>query len=551
MAKAVRGFLAKFHWWSLIVLAGAFAVWWSIALSGSFGDEQENFVASWLVQQGLVPYRDFFFHHAPLPYFLGSPLFLWKAAPWSEFRWLVFGWFVIVGSLTWKLVSPRLKAVVGFSWLGLALMAPALQLQQYLAESLMMPLVVSLFFLLVSYTQSGGPKLQTLLTIWLVFGWLMIGSTVVALPIWGWLGVGILGTIFLNRQRHPWRQIFWRKLGLLALLLWGGTVGYFWFQHALATAWWDVITYNFQYYFPVRLAANAEQVQLGYFLSVAQNFYHYGVTATTIVWQATNAFIHTLFTTVMASFSLPTSVLKNWLVVAVTEWQHKVVTLAVWSWLGWGLVALWLPKMRGKVFVMVWWLGLAMVLRGRENEGFKLGVYYAVIVAGMCGVSWLILTEWLKSKHKSIWLMIKVLLCVGWWLGWLSLYLPSYQQMQKLPPQIIPVKTLQEGEKLKMALDAAPAVQSQNKLYVLGGNPVFYLLTRRTPAIPAFYYHPWFHQAPELRSQVTEFLSTTQTVPVVMESELAGSSLQYAAELETLVRSRAVGHAESLYWMTQ
>lgn len=42
------------------------------AWHGVFGDEQENITAGWLILKGFVPYRDFFFHHAPLLFFLAG-----------------------------------------------------------------------------------------------------------------------------------------------------------------------------------------------------------------------------------------------------------------------------------------------------------------------------------------------------------------------------------------------------------------------------------------------------------------------------------------------
>lgn len=551
MFKLFSKLFRKFHWWSWLLLIAAGYLWWRVALSGSFGDEQENFVASWLVQQGLVPYRDFFFHHAPLPYFLGSGLFFVGSEPWQLFRWLILGWFALVGWLTWSLVTPRLRPALALAWIGLALMAPLLQLQQYLAESLAVPLVASLVFLFVSYAQTGFPKLNKLLGIWILFGWLMLGCTVVTLPIWLWLSLGLLGTSLVSWHRQSWKKLPWLRLVFLGLILFGGSVGYFWQQQALREAWWAIITYNFEYYFPERLAANAQQVQWGFALSLLQNFYTYAVTASVTAWQATDALLHTVFTTVMAGLSLPPEVLQNWLLVAWNEWHNKVITLGVLSWVGWLLVALFAPKMRWRLFGILWWLCFAVVLRGRENEVFKLGMYYAVVMAGMVSITWTALAGWLFGKRGKFWQFLVFCIGTGWLVGWFSLFVPNYFAALTTQTSIIPVKTQRAAEQLSQILAELPGIQSQQKLYVLGGDPVYYVLTRRIPVIPEMYYHPWFHRSPELQSAVTEFLSTTTTVPVVLESELDGSSLDYAFELEALVRARAVQHNMSVYWMTE
>jgi hypothetical protein len=261
--------------------------------------------------------------------------------------------------------------------------------------------------------------------------------------------------------------------------------------------------------------------------------------------------VHTVFTTIMAALSLPGAVLQNWLLVAWTEWQHKVITLGVLSWLGWILVALFAPKMRWRIVGWLWWLGLAVVLRGRENETFKLSLYYSVVMAGMVGIAWNALVAWLRGKRARFWQFLVFCLSAGWLAAWLSLFVPTYLEASKTPSAIIPVKTQVAAAQLNQTLAELPGIQSQEKIYILGGNPVFYLLTQRHPVIPEMYYHPWFHRSPELQSAVTEFLSTTTTVPVVLESEIDGSSLNYAAELETLVKSRAMDSTNGVYWMRE
>lgn len=534
-----------------MLLVGTGYGWWRISLTGSFGDELENFVASWLVQQGMVPYRDFFFHHAPLPYFLGSGLFFLNAEPWQLFRWLVVGWSLLVSWLTWSLVAPRLRPAVGLSWLGLAAMAPLLQLQQYLAESLAVPLVVSLVFLFVSFAQTGYPQLKKLWGIWIVFGWILLGCTVVTLPIWIWLSLGLLGTTLVGWHRESWRKLPWLRLVFLVVALLGGTVGYFWQQQALQQAWWSIITYNFQYYFPERLAANAQQAEWGFALSLLQNFTTYAWSATLVTWKATDALLHTVFTTAMAGLSLPPMVLQNWLRVAWTEWHNNVITLGVLSWVGWLLVALLAPKMRWRWLGMLWWLGFALMLRGRENEVFKLGMYYAVVLSAMVSITWMAFVGWLFGKRGRFWQFVVFGIGAGWLVAWMSLFVPRYLTALEAPVSIIPVKTQRAAARLQQTLSTLPGIQSQQKLYVLGGDPVYYLLTRRVPVIPEMYYHPWFHRAPELRTSVEAFLATTTTVPVVLESELDGSTLDYAFELEFLVRARAIQHTDGVYWMTE
>ncbi|HCC84605.1 MAG TPA: hypothetical protein DEP87_02895, partial [Candidatus Pacebacteria bacterium] len=194
-----------------------------------------------------------------------------------------------------------------------------------------------------------------------------------------------------------------------------------------------------------------------------------------------------------------------------------------------------------------------------ENEGFKLGWYYTVIFAGVSGV----MTQTVRSiivairmRQPQISGQWSWLIATGVWLGiWLSLIWPKYYQTTQLASEIIEPKTLSLATELNQTLEMEPfkitpasAENQPTQIYILGGNPVYYLLTRKLPAIPQFYYHPWFHAAPELRLPVTGFLSFNWSVPVVLESELDGSNLKFAPELEDMVRNRATASQSGVYW---
>ena len=62
---------------------------------GSFGDEQENMVAGWLVNQGYVPYKDFFFHHAPLPFFISAVLQIFRGSGYAIYRTFILGFHLL------------------------------------------------------------------------------------------------------------------------------------------------------------------------------------------------------------------------------------------------------------------------------------------------------------------------------------------------------------------------------------------------------------------------------------------------------------------------
>jgi len=71
-------------------------------------DEIEHLHASWLISQGLLPYRDFFQHHNPTLWVLLSPIL--KIFPISPVicdfaRFVSLGISVLIGFCTWYMVN--------------------------------------------------------------------------------------------------------------------------------------------------------------------------------------------------------------------------------------------------------------------------------------------------------------------------------------------------------------------------------------------------------------------------------------------------------------
>lgn len=64
----------KYHKYIIILMIFLFSFLYIFRFRNTniFGDETDNFTGGWLISQGYMPYRDFFSHHMPLPYFLSS-----------------------------------------------------------------------------------------------------------------------------------------------------------------------------------------------------------------------------------------------------------------------------------------------------------------------------------------------------------------------------------------------------------------------------------------------------------------------------------------------
>jgi hypothetical protein len=97
----------------------------SLAVNRAFSeDEIEHIHASWYVQNGQVPYRDFFEHHHPLLWFLLAPLIALCGEDLMVLaiaRLLILLMAVGIGWLTWR-ISRLAGGDVETAWLAVAML---------------------------------------------------------------------------------------------------------------------------------------------------------------------------------------------------------------------------------------------------------------------------------------------------------------------------------------------------------------------------------------------------------------------------------------------
>ncbi len=148
-----------------------------------FGDEFDNFVGSWLIAKGYVPYRDFFSHHFPLLFFIGAPLELISHAKFL-YRLLMFifafGSFIfffryLEGVYKYTILPFILLASFGISLYGG---------QQFADGPIWAFILTAAFFLVLKHDRSPFSKNDTILFT-ILFVLLLLTSPIhlVALPL--------------------------------------------------------------------------------------------------------------------------------------------------------------------------------------------------------------------------------------------------------------------------------------------------------------------------------------------------------------------------------
>lgn len=223
----------------------------------------------------------------------------------------------------------------------------------------------------------------------------------------------------------------------------------------------------------------------------------------------------------------------EWLIIW-TEWYPRIATPE-------GITTIVLTSIVGYLLMRRHWLaGLWLLLflvslRGRDNELFKLGLYYLPIIS--LGMIALAETFFHKKRHIST----AVTILMG---GWIVFVAPTYFQSLEAPSNIIPSGEIVLAGKID---DDLERLTNSKKVLFLGGNPDYYLLTKKTPAFRYYYYHPWFHAVPTINEEMRAFLRNNNSAPVVVESEIEGTSFAYASDLHEILIDKYALTAPGIY----
>src|SRR3989344_1114984 len=140
----------------------------------TFGDEYDNFTYSWLLKNGVFPYRDFFTHHYPSLIFLGTPLeFLGHSQ--TIYRWFVlfitftffsFFYFYLKGFFKYTILTFML-----FSSFAIGMYSG----QQFADGTFWAIFILGAFFIVIK--KAGEPLSRAETLLFSVFLWLTLFSS--------------------------------------------------------------------------------------------------------------------------------------------------------------------------------------------------------------------------------------------------------------------------------------------------------------------------------------------------------------------------------------
>ncbi len=477
-----------------LILLGS-SVWF-----GSFGDEQENFAAGWLISKGHVPYIDFFFHHTPLPFFVSSLFFPFALGRYWIFRLFMLLLHTAVWSYLASIIKKNYRAALILSLVLITVGLPTFHLQMFLADTLAALALLVLFAIwTVTLTQKSLPARQLLWVTALVCTTALWSSITTVLSLFV-VAVSVLMLWKIENVRTFVQTAGYKHVALALSLIFAIPVLYavtgYWHEF-----YWSVFQFNNQYYFPFRLAASTTESHHGFITSVVLDYWQFSTATASLVLLSTYRLLLTIKGVLFLSLGTHSvSQLGAYISVALESFKNSVFTLEVLAFLS--LVFCVSVVARKSPRLLIPLILLSMTLRSRTNEVFHLSPFYVAVWVGLSFAVVIAITR--KNMVSAV--LGSLLYCL-----WIILLLPSVTlyHTQKTP-RILPEMITEAAEIKKFA-------QPGDKLLVLGGNTMYYPLTELLPATRQMYYLPWFAIVPEMHHEVSTAVSEKKADLILVE----------------------------------
>jgi len=466
---------------------------------GAFGDEQENITAGWLIVQGLVPYRDFFFHHAPLPFFLaGLAESLSAGNGLAVSRGLVVFMHLFVWGFVLRFSDNKIRKSVYISMILISgFLVPLFHLQMLLADTLVVLSLVMILFVSASWWRYNFPNPEKVVAVYVASTFIAVTSSVAASIAFAIIGLILVyklisefGLKFLLHKIT--RQIYW------GFFLFAIFPVYFSLNKALESLWWSVFVYNQKYYLPFRLAENEFERKFGMIGRIIQQFYFFIARSSQELFSALRAFISTFIHIPMAISNNSFSELPSYLQIMFSEFFLHLANIEV-AMLLLLLTTIMLLLWKKPVFTLPAIL-LLIFLRFRSNELFHIGPF----VAGMVIFASVLFFQ-LKERKVKIAL---IFLCIPFLIITSSSYVSHFQQKNPVVSQV----------QVNNAKNIAENSQKDDSLLVIDGDTYLYYLSDRLPATRYFYYLPWFVPSERITSEVARTVSFRTADTIFMEN---------------------------------
>lgn len=444
------------------------------------GDEQENIVAGWLVKNGEVPYRDFFFHHTPLPFFISALIQLLPIKSFLIYRYFVLFFYIAVFGFLYKSIRKKYRSSLYLTFFLIILFPKTLNTQAFLADNFAAVSILSIFLLFLTYSRDKILSFKKLVFSLAIFSFICLWSSYTSV-----LALGVICVYFgIKTRKKLWRDFLKsdKRIFLIFLINLIFPI-YFVINGAFSDFFWANIIYNQKYYFPHRLAENEMELKYGVFYRVFNQFFKYISRESGLIFEAILTFLKTIKTAILNIFNW--DLFSNSIKLGFRFLLEKISFLETLSFLS--IVLLAFKKTKKEKFNMIFLVLFLIFLRTRTNEAFHINPFYFVC---FWGISFLTIESF---WHKRKFFMISSLVILSLYF---SIGMKEFWQVKKGRRNFIAPRVLLISEEINNLKGYG------NNFMNIGGDTILYLLTDTSHASKYFYYYQWFHPADKIRLDI-------------------------------------------------
>ncbi len=455
---------------------------------GSFSDEYEQATSGWFILHGLLPYRDFFSHHAPLPLFLGLLGFIIPGAePILTLRIFILISQIGVWLFLFANTSRKFWPIIFLTMLASAISIPIFNLQMALANTVVYYSLLTIIILLIHHFRYNHPGISLLAWTYAIVAIICFWSSIAS-----FLPLVLIGLILLTKYKY-WKFL---KAQIVTLL-----IGIFFFPilyfclKSFSDFWWSVFKYNTDYYFPLHLAQNNLDLKYGPLFQVICNFL-------TLLFQN---FINLAIKTLTLSQSLlgihqlilsaKFSDVLNYLIIIFREYMRFFDSLESLIFIGIGFTLIYLLINRKFIYAILFALaGISLFFR--SNEIFHLSPLFLLIVI-------VVSLGFFENKKSRLLSSIFFILLIY---NLIPTYLSRLQEKSSyITDDLFRLsKTIKNNSLVS------------DRIMVVDGNMIYYLLAQRLPSCKYHYYLPWLEETPKIKKAFEACLNSDKTKLVVV-----------------------------------
>jgi len=490
-----------------------------IIFKGDPGDAYENIVGGWLITKGLVLYKDQFATRAPLMYYFAGFVHFALGMKIIYFRIFLLLIYLTLSFYLSFFLRKSIKNAFLFSLIFFPLSVRFFHSQTFLADNL---LAFCLLGLLVVFFQFWGRKkflIKLKLLIAVLIFMAVNSSSIAVIPVGILLFFSLIQDIFMVKEKVI---VVVRKylFFLLPTLIFPF---YFFIKGGLSDFLWTMFSYS-QHYFLNRIGEPHEvrYGRLGFWYRLVINFGEYLVSSSTELFNSIWNFFTALrffnpilfYKTQQGFIDWQDFISKylNYIFIIISEFYKNIFAFEMIIFLAYLSFVVYLIKRKKTLFALFLVLFM-MGLRSRDNEIFHLAPFYLV---GYWVLSYLFFKTFKFIKQGNKRSLVESLigyLSASLIIGLIFNLFPGYMLFNRSNNPIVREDIVRKARLIRENSG------KNDKIWIAGGNPAYYMLSSRLPVTKYYFYFPFVYKVKKIRTKAKEELIGNQPEIIYTQEE--------------------------------